>query len=173
VCLSNRVSSPFQTARWATSRPSGSSNLELLSPINFVSSSPPGSSLCEEGRTVPPGSNRLQHSISLIQKAVNHALRGCLPVWKTTPLPALYREASVPPVEQLLGSARVRHAMRLRTLDKQHPLVHRSTTARTTNGATARSTILQFAITLVQEFPRPVLQQAHYSGSSHTDYGPK
>src|ERR1700694_203798 len=103
----------------------------------------------------------LQHSISLIQKAVNHALRGCLPVWKTTPLPALYREASVPPVELLLDSARVRHAIRLRTLDKQHPLVHRSTTARTTNGATARPTILQSAITLVQEFPRPVLQPAH------------
>ena len=73
----------------------------------------------------------------------------------------------MPPVEQLLDSARVRHAIRLRTLDKHHPLVHRSTTARTTNGATARPTILQSAITLVQEFPRPVLQPAHYSGTSH------
>jgi len=109
----------------------------------------------------------LQHSISLIQKAINHALRGCLPVWKTTPLPALYREASVPPVEQLLDSARVRHAIRLRKLDKHHPLVHRSTMTRTTNGAIARPTILQSAVTLVQEFPRPVLEPPHYSGTSH------
>lgn len=49
-----------------------------------------------------------------------------LPVYKTTPTPALNREAEIPPASILLETARLRKARRLKALDKDHPLVTRA-----------------------------------------------
>ncbi|RKF65344.1 reverse transcriptase, putative, partial [Golovinomyces cichoracearum] len=54
-------------------------------------------------------------------------IRAILPVFKTTPLPSLHRESGIPPAFQLLECARIRQALRLRSLDEFHPLRQRAT----------------------------------------------
>lgn len=49
-------------------------------------------------------------------------IRAILPVYKTTPLPILYREAGIPRVTLLLQEIKLRQALRLQTLDESHPL---------------------------------------------------
>lgn len=45
----------------------------------------------------------------------------------TAPVKALYRETSIPPVDQILEYIKLRYAIRLRRLDKAHLLTLRST----------------------------------------------
>lgn len=49
---------------------------------------------------------RYKQPTSRINKAVNSALRAMLPVYKTTPTPALNREAGIPPASIFLETAR-------------------------------------------------------------------
>ncbi|POS81855.1 hypothetical protein EPUL_006581, partial [Erysiphe pulchra] len=53
-------------------------------------------------------------------------LRAILPVYKTTPLPILHREAGIPPVTLILQEIRLRQALRIQTLDEPHPLKRRA-----------------------------------------------
>jgi hypothetical protein len=55
-------------------------------------------------------------------------MRAILPVWKSTPIAALYRECGIPPVAQLLEGSRLRFAARLKSLDAAHPLASRTHT---------------------------------------------
>ncbi|KAM9873607.1 hypothetical protein VDGL01_12316 [Verticillium dahliae] len=109
--------------------------------------------------TFPRVRNGLQDTIGKLQVAINSAIRGALPVWKTTPIEAMLRESSTPPIQLLLDMARTRHALRLGTLDKGHPLVPRilNYTARRNRGNAVRPTILTEAATSVPLFPRPIL----------------
>lgn len=65
-------------------------------------------------------------NLKILDRAIVAAARAVLPVWKTTPIPILHREAGLPPASVLLEQIRIRAAMRLRTLDKAHPLVERA-----------------------------------------------
>ena len=63
---------------------------------------------------------------NLIDKAILCALRGALPVWKTTPNAVLHREGGIPPARILLEANRLRLAARLSSLDDRHPLRSRA-----------------------------------------------
>lgn len=107
-----------------------------------------------------PVQNGLSDQVAKIQVALNVAIRGALPIWCTTPLPATWREASIPPVKLLLDQARSRHALRLGTLDHRHPLTERVATHRPLHnrGNAIRPTTLTDAAAQVPAFPRPELQ---------------
>lgn len=114
--------------------------------------------------TWPQVQNGLMGQVSKCQVTLNHAIRGCLPIWKTTPIAALAREASIPPMEILLEIARRRHSLRLGSLFAEHPLVQRIQQHRPlrNRGNPARPTILTSASALVGSFPRPVLRPPTY-----------
>lgn len=64
--------------------------------------------------------------VDSLTKTMNKALRAILPVWRTFPTKALYRETGIPPAELYLETIRYRHAARIKRLDAQHPLARRS-----------------------------------------------
>lgn len=57
-----------------------------------------------------------------LSRAVHAGLRAILPFYKTTPVPILYREARISPVDLFLQDIQLRQALRLQTLDDRHPL---------------------------------------------------
>jgi hypothetical protein len=71
-------------------------------------------------------STRVGQHIAAIQTILIQAVRAVLLVYKTTPLPILFREAGIPSAEVALEEARWRLALRLQTIDRQHPLTHRA-----------------------------------------------
>ncbi|KDN66318.1 hypothetical protein CSUB01_12327 [Colletotrichum sublineola] len=121
-------------------------------------------SLKRRGGAYPPVGHGLTDQIEKIQTSINTALRGCLPVWKTTPTAALWRESSTPPAALLLEFARQRHGLRLGTLDTNHPLTDRIQThgKRNRKGGPIRPTILTRLAQETPQFPRPVLQNRTY-----------
>lgn len=64
--------------------------------------------------------------VSRLNRAIISGLRAVLPVYKTTPLPILYRESGILPAFELLKYARIRQALRIRSLDELHPLRQRA-----------------------------------------------
>lgn len=70
--------------------------------------------------------------IALLTKTINLGLRAILPVHKTIPVPALYREAGILPASLLLEGIRFRQALRIQTLDDKHPLKKRAFDKRVT-----------------------------------------
>lgn len=68
---------------------------------------------------------RGQH-LNLISKAMNTGLRAIIPAYKTIPLSALHRKAGIPPAHILLSHLRLRKALRIQTLDLQHPMRKRA-----------------------------------------------
>lgn len=113
---------------------------------------------------------KLKAQLDKMQGVINTALRGCLPYWRTSPLAAIYREASMPPVEQLLEAARSRYSLRLHSLDEDHPLVSRSLEVRLNRRKRPyRPTNLQRAYRVCPDFPRPLLQPPIYTGSMAKD----
>ncbi|KAJ6437642.1 endonuclease/exonuclease/phosphatase [Purpureocillium lavendulum] len=92
------------------------------------------------------GPSGIMHLVRRMDKSLHTAVRAVLPIWKTTPLSARYREAGIPPVSQLLESCRLRFAARLRSLDKAHPLVVRT--------EPIRAPVINRAIKLKYQLPR-------------------
>ncbi|KAJ6785029.1 hypothetical protein PWT90_10770 [Aphanocladium album] len=64
-------------------------------------------------------------NLGKIQRVLNLACKMILPVWKTTPLEFLWREAGIPPASVLLRHIQERVAVRHATLDKAHPISKR------------------------------------------------
>ena len=89
------------------------------------------------GRTKPPRQYRTAREeevsarngwhVEVVDKTLALAARGVLPVWRTTPTVTLFRDAGLPSAEVALEEAKLRFAMRLQTIDEQHPLVRRIT----------------------------------------------
>ncbi|RAL58012.1 hypothetical protein DID88_006739 [Monilinia fructigena] len=89
------------------------------------------------GRTKPPRllrsgrsttvSARVGWHIDTLDKTLSLAVRGVLPVWRTTPTVTLYRDAGIPSAEAMLEEAKLRFALRIQTVDEAHPLVRRIT----------------------------------------------
>ncbi|RAL64638.1 hypothetical protein DID88_001671 [Monilinia fructigena] len=84
------------------------------------------------GRTKPPRllrsgrsttvSARVGWHIDTLDKTLSLAVRGVLPVWRTTPTVTLYRDAGIPSAEAILEEAKLRFALRIQTIDEAHPL---------------------------------------------------
>ncbi|KAJ3495916.1 hypothetical protein NLG97_g3048 [Lecanicillium saksenae] len=64
-------------------------------------------------------------NLDKIQRVLNLACRMILPMWKTTPLEFLWKEAGIPPASVLLRHIQERIAVRYATLDKAHPISKR------------------------------------------------
>ena len=62
----------------------------------------------------------------MVQSAITLAAYGVLLVWRTTLLPTLMRDSSLPLVELSLEEAQARFALRLQIVDKHHPLGQRT-----------------------------------------------
>ncbi len=77
------------------------------------------------------GDSRLQRNhisktnLSKIQRVLNLSCRMILPVWKTTPVEFLWKEAGIPPASVLMRNIQERIAVRYATLDKAHPISKR------------------------------------------------
>src|SRR5436190_24018815 len=61
--------------------------------------------------------------VEIVDKTLTLAARGVLPVWRTTPNFTLFRDSGLPSAMAALEEAKLRFAMRLQTVDNQHPLV--------------------------------------------------
>ncbi|KAJ3478790.1 hypothetical protein NLG97_g8480 [Lecanicillium saksenae] len=64
-------------------------------------------------------------NLNKIQRVLNLACKMILPMWKTTPLEFLWKEAGIPPASVLLRHIQERIAVRYATLDKAHPVSKR------------------------------------------------
>ena len=109
----------------------------------------------------------LLEQLDKMQKCITLAIIGCIPAWKTMPVTALQRESSTPPVHLLLDKARDRHGLRLRSLDKKHPLVRRIEGFKTRNRAAGprrqqRPTLAVTTHESTPAFKRPPLQPPVY-----------
>lgn len=71
-------------------------------------------------------STRVGYLVDRIQEVLVIAMRAILPVWRTTPNAALYRESGILPADQMLEAVRMRAALRMQSLDHFHPLAKRS-----------------------------------------------
>lgn len=77
----------------------------------------------EDGSRQPTGTKSMEHSV---QAVITAAARAILPVWRTTPVAALSREAGLPSARIWLRYLSDRASFRLRRLDKSHPLLSRA-----------------------------------------------
>ena len=137
-----------------------------------------------EGRTRNPRSRgkaspsavstRVGQHIAAIQAVLVQAARAILPVYRTTPLPILFREAGIPSAEVALEEARWRLALRLQTTDRQHPLTHRAVIPHNRSGTKIgerqqpRTKIQRLGL-LLPAIPRPALLAPHFSQGCRTD----
>ncbi|EDN05465.1 predicted protein, partial [Histoplasma mississippiense (nom. inval.)] len=60
-----------------------------------------------------------------VEKVLTMAARGVLPVFRTTPIATLYRDAGLPSAMVALEEAKIRFATRLQVVDEKHPLASR------------------------------------------------
>ena len=90
-------------------------------------------------RTLKPGrpleaSAHVGWHIAAIDKTIAIAARGILPVWRTTPITTLFRDARLPSAAVALEEAKLRFAAHLRTIDADHPLARRTVIPKVTRG---------------------------------------
>jgi hypothetical protein len=71
-------------------------------------------------------SNQVQGHLDKIAKVIQTGARAILPVYCTTPLPALYRESGLLPAEVELDYIAAAATIRVRRLDPHHPLRRRA-----------------------------------------------
>ena len=136
------------------------------------------------GRTKPPRiqrqdrngtvSARLGGHVEVVDKTLALAARGVLPVWRTTPTVTLFRDSGLPSAMAALEEAKVRFAVRLQTVDNQHPLVRRITPPMIRRGREAGTrqspkTKVQCLGALLPSVPRPQLAIPHYTAGCRTD----
>lgn len=66
-------------------------------------------------------SNRVDSSLSPLERMLREALRGTLPVYRTTPISALHREITILPIKIILNQKRASARLRVSRLDNRHP----------------------------------------------------
>jgi hypothetical protein len=108
-----------------------------------------------------------------VQSVITLAARGVLLMWRTTPLPTLIRDASLPSAEVALEEAKARFALRLQTVDKRHPLAQRARVSPAQRGRGAGQKKLVTKVhrlgSLLPAIPRPTLRMPHFSSSCRTN----
>jgi hypothetical protein len=109
----------------------------------------------------------------MVESILVLAARGVLLVWKTTLLPALFRNAGLLSAEAALEGAKVRFAIRLQTIDNRYLLVQRinpKPTARRRNTSIARRKTKVYILgALLLEVPRLRLRTLYFSTDCRTN----
>ncbi|KAG0153065.1 hypothetical protein PDIDSM_2024 [Penicillium digitatum] len=105
---------------------------------------------------------RVGWHINVIESTLALAIRGVLPVWRTTPTSSLFRDAGIPSGYATLEEAKLRFALRLKHIHKGHTLVRRIrppmiTRGRGTGTRQPAKTIIQRLGSILPEVPRPTL----------------
>jgi hypothetical protein len=136
------------------------------------------------GRTKPPCPQRSDQNetvsarngwhVGVVESTLTLAARGVLPVWRTTPNVTLFRDSGLPSAMAALEESKLRFAMRLQTVDDDHPLVRRISPPMITRGRGAGSrqrpkTKVQRLGTLLPAVPRPTLRAPHFTLGCRTD----
>src|SRR5436190_13541313 len=119
-------------------------------------------------------SARNRWHVEIVDKTLTLAARGVLPVWRTTPNVTLFWDSGLPSAMAALEEAKLRFAIRLQTVDNQHPLVRRITPLMCTRGRGAGSrqrpkTKVQRLGALLPSVPRPTLRAPHFTAGCRTD----
>ena len=132
------------------------------------------------GRTKPPRSLKpgrptevsayVGWHVAAINKILAIAARGILPVWRTTPIATLFRDAGLPSAAVALEEVKLRFAAHLRTVDAEHPLASRTAIPKVNRGKGAGrpqrvQTRVQHIGSLLPETLRTTLTVPHYSPS--------
>jgi ribonuclease HI len=131
----------------------------------------PAQNLAQGPATV---SARVGWHVDTVNKILTLAARGVLPVWRTTPTAALFRDGGLPSATAALEEAKLRFALRLQTVDNSHPLAGRIsppliTRGRTTGALQRPKTKVQRLGALLPPVPRPQLTLPHYTPGCRTD----
>ena len=105
-------------------------------------------------------STRQEAQIDEIDRVLREAIRAVLPIWKTTPIATLYRDAGVPTARIALEAAFYRFGQRLQSMDNSHMLTARTALRPYLSGRGYGSyqptrTRLQRAARLLPTIPRP------------------
>src|SRR5438045_3523151 len=113
-------------------------------------------------------------ALDIVDKTLALAARGVLPVWRTTPTVTLFRDAGLPSAEAALEESKLRFALRLQTVDDQHPLVKRITPPMITRGRGAGTrqcpkTKVQRLGTVFPSIPRPKLRPPQFTNGCRVD----
>jgi len=119
-------------------------------------------------------STRVGWHLDSVERTITLAARGVLPVWKTTPNVTLLRDAGLPSAEAALEEAKLRFALRLQTIDEQHPLIRRMTPPMIDRGRgrgtrQIAKTKVERAAALLPSIPRPKLRPPHFSPGCRTN----
>ncbi|EDN09180.1 conserved hypothetical protein [Histoplasma mississippiense (nom. inval.)] len=119
-------------------------------------------------------SSRLGWHVGTVEKVLTMAARGVLPVFRTTPIATLYRDAGLPSAMVALEEAKMRFATRLQVVDEKHPLASRIAPPMITRGRGAGTrqrskTKIQRLGALLPAVNRPTLAIPHYSEGCGTD----
>lgn len=114
-------------------------------------------------------STKLGEHIKSIGGTIALAARGILPVWRTSPIPTLLRDAGLPSAEVALEEARARFAVRIRTIDAEHPLAKRAPPKEKRRANWRAITRLQAAGDLLPIIPRLELRAPHFSPGCRRD----
>lgn len=138
-----------------------------------------GSEVWYAGRTKTAGfsreglpkvvSTKLGELVKLIGGTIALAARGVIPVWRTTPLPTLYRDAGLPSAEVALEEAKARFALRIRKIDSENPLAQRAPPKEGRSARWRPRTKLQVTGDCLPELPRLKLRMPHFSPGCRGD----
>jgi len=112
--------------------------------------------------------------IDVLNVSLSMAAKGVLPVWRTTPTVTLFRDSGLPSAFAALEDAKLRFAMRLQTIDEDHPLVRRLPCHVIAAGKDAGKTSnpktkVQALGLLFPGIPRPKILEPHFSPGCRTD----
>ncbi|KAK4443674.1 hypothetical protein QBC34DRAFT_416558 [Podospora aff. communis PSN243] len=113
-----------------------------------------------------------------LNRCLLQAIRGALPVWRTTPTPILHRESGIPHTTTLLEAARLRYTRRIHLLDDKHPIVQRtyndrykpdSSRRKPKTKVTDKRTRLEITADLLGDMKKPLPLQTPTNPVDNTD----
>ncbi|RYO81946.1 hypothetical protein DL766_008345 [Monosporascus sp. MC13-8B] len=112
--------------------------------------------------------------VDVIQRILTLAVKATLPVWRTTPVPTIFRDAGLPTAQMALDEALWRFSYRLQTVDEGHLLAKRTEASKITRGRGAGGTRtprtkVQIAARLLPSIRRPILIPLTYPPGSRWD----
>jgi ribonuclease HI len=128
----------------------------------------PAVNIAQAGR--PEVSARIGGLIDEVDQVITTAARAVLPVWRTTPNATLHRDAGLPTADAALEIARLRQALRIRTVDAYHPLANRGHAPEFRRGRETRpKTKLQVLESMLPGIERPQVTDLRYPRGSLDD----
>jgi hypothetical protein len=122
----------------------------------------------------PAVSTRIGWHLKALNQTLTIAARAILPAWKTYPGWALFRDAGLPSALIALEEAKLRFALHLQTVNKNHPLTARIKIpvlqrGRGAGGLQKPHSKVQRLGKILPTTPRYTLMAPHYSPGCRTD----